>query len=54
VQADADSILRQGLNDLRRGLTVPGWTAFEQKLMSMGISSSRVPTPVARPAQPRP
>ena len=53
-QEESNAVLRQGLNDLRRGLTVPGWTAFEHRLMSMGISSFRLQTPVARPAQPRP
>jgi hypothetical protein len=53
-QEESNGILRQGLDDLRRGLTPPGWTAFEQRLMSMGISSFRLATPVARPPQPRP
>ncbi|MEN6604223.1 MAG: hypothetical protein ABFD86_17570, partial [Bryobacteraceae bacterium] len=52
LQAESDAILRQGLDDLRRGLSVPAWTAFEQRLKSMAISGFRLPTPA--PGAPRP
>jgi len=49
LQSEADAILRQGLDDLRRGLSVPAWTAFEQRLKSMAISGFRVGAPAPRP-----
>ena len=54
LQTESDAVLRQGLDDLRRGLSVPAWTALEQRLKSMGISGFRLTTPAPRSPQPRP